>query len=351
MKRSEAFEILGLKEEASEEEIKKAFKKLAVENHPDKNKELDAEEKFKKINQAHQILTGKEKAEDDYQNMEFPGRSPFDPFGGHSNISDFMNGFFGGGFPGRVRQQRRSSVILEDIYSSMQISFEEAVLGCTKNISYVINNFCDTCEAQGTDPQKRIKCVACAGTGYIQKQMGNGNFISINQYPCGRCNGNGIIGEFCKTCGGKRFKEENVSLNTKVPPIGDRQIKLCLKGKGHKYKNQASDAYIVVTPTIEGTGKFEKYYIENGDVKSSINITLDKLLFGGKEKIKTVDEQEIEIEIKPLTKIFDEIVVKGYGVRGKNPGNHVITVDAIYPNKDKLTEELRLLLINSYKKD
>lgn len=350
MKRDEAFNVLGLNENATEEEVKKSFKKLAVENHPDRNKEKDAEEKFKRINQAYQILTGKEKAENEHINFDGHGSYPFDPFSGMpGGMDDFISSFFGGVNNRRAHTQQKPQIILEDLYSSMNVTFEESVLGCTKNISYVINNFCDACEASGFDTTKIAKCKTCSGTGYQKKSLGGHGFLRIEQHQCSSCGGSGLSGEPCKVCNGKRYKEENISLNTKIPPIGDRQIKLCLKGKGHKYKNQASDTYIIVNPTPEGNGKYSKYYIEGINVKSTISVTLDKLLFGGEEKVQTVGDGEVTIKINPLTKIFDEIVIKGSGVKTKNPGNHIVVVEAIYPEKNKLSDELKAQLEKAYK--
>ena len=350
MRKNEAYDTLGLSPEANEDEIKKAFRKAAAASHPDVNKDNPkAEENFKKINQAFQILSGKEHAED-----EMPQRSEFhpgSPFG--MNIEDIMGEMFFNNFGRNSRnpfqhQQQKGNVALDDAKISLNISFEEAVLGCTKNISYEIMNFCIACEAQGIDVNRKNKCNICNGSGFQKIQTGSHGFIQISHSPCSHCKGIGVIGEPCPTCHGKKFKNEEINVNLKVPPIGDKQVRLFLKDKGHKYKNHTSNAYVHVIPEIEGKGDYSKYYIENENVKSTIQVSLDKLLFGGEEKVKTVGGEEVSIQINPLTKMFDEVIIKEKGVRGKNPGNHIVSIETKYPEKEKLTDELRDLIQRAY---
>ena len=300
MRKNEAFETLGITQSATEDEIKKAFKKMAVANHPDVNKgNPKAEENFKKINQAFQILSGKERAEDEApQRPDFQGS----PFG--FSVEDIMGEMFfnnfgrGAGSP-FTRQQKQKGVALDDATISLNISFEEAVLGCTKNISYEIMNFCVTCEAQGIDINKKNKCKICNGSGFQKIQTGGNVFYQIAHTQCSACHGVGITGDPCPTCHGKRFVSEETNVNVKIPPIGDKSVRLFLKDKGHKYKNNISNAYVHITPEVEGKGDYNKYYIDNDNVKSSIQVSLDKLLFGGEEKVKTVGGEEISKREKP----------------------------------------------------
>ncbi len=263
MRKNEAYEALGVTQAATEDEIKKAFRKLAAASHPDVNKDdPKAEEKFKKINQAYQIVSGKERAED-----EMPERADFhpgSPFG--FNIEDVMGEMFFNNFGGRGHgnpfTQQKNKVNLQDAGISLDLSFEEAVLGCTKNISFEINNYCATCDAQGLDVAKKVKCQTCNGSGFQKVQIGGNGFYQISHRECPNCHGSGFVGEPCPVCLGKKLKPEEVNINLKVPPIGCNQVRLFLKDKGHKYKDRCSNAFVLVKPAIEGKGDYSKYYIE-----------------------------------------------------------------------------------------
>lgn len=347
MKRHEAEAILGVSPNASEDEIKKSFRKLAAETHPDRNKDdPSAEDKFKTINQAYQILTGKEKAEGDFNpfgGAESHG-SPFNPFD-IFNMDDIINNFYN-----RSSSVSKQQFRVDDIEIPQHISFEEAILGATKKISYKVKEYCQTCEAQGIDPNKRTRCQRCNGTGVVKTSVGGAGFIRINQFPCPDCQG-GLTGEKCQACNGNCFRVHDVSVNVKIPPVGDKSARLLVKGKGNFYKKTFGDVYVRIIPIVKGSGEFNDYHIYNNHVMSNLKVTLDKLLFGGKEIIKTVGGEDKEITIEPFTKTNDDIYIKGYGVRGQNPGDHIITIEAQYPNKENLTEELKQALENAYKTD
>jgi len=348
MTRDEAFQTLSLNESSTEDEIKKAFRKQAAENHPDKHEDkIAAEAKFKKINQAYQILTGKEKSEDQMMNNNFA-------YDYETNMQEILNNFMGGGrSPFNIhfqQQHQNNSIHMDDVYVNLNLTFEESVLGCEKkHIAYKIQVFCETCAASGLDPNTKGNCQTCKGTGFLRKQIGGAAFIRIEQVVCLACQGKGSTGEKCKACNGEKFSTEEVSINLKVPAVGERQAKLLVKSKGNKFKTLTTDAYVIITPTLEGGGIYKNYYIEGNKVRSSINVTLDKLLFGGKAMIKTVCGEEKEIDIPAQTKVNDEIIIKNYGVKTATVGNHIITVEAKYPEKEKLTNELKDLLEAAYK--
>jgi len=347
---AEAANILGVSENASDDEIKKAFRTLAAKNHPDVNKEIGAEDKFKQINQAFQILTGKEKPE-----REFHGGSGFDGSGMSMNdiFNDiFMRGGMNSPFESQFshfnhQQKQRGRVVIEDVYIEHRLSFKECVLGCSKKISYDIKHFCETCEAHGINLKTKKPCDACKGKGVISHSFGGGGFIQINRTICPQCQGTGSSGETCVECKGQKYKVEHISVMVKIPAIGDNQVQLCVNGKGNKYKNKSSNAYLVLYPTVQGKDEFEGYFIEGKNVKVVVSIGLDKLLFGGKEKIKLVDGQEIDIDVPAGTKAFDEIAVGQHGVGdqyGKIKGYHIAVVEAKYPKNltEKLKEELEI---------
>ncbi|MFZ4795884.1 MAG: DnaJ domain-containing protein [Bacteroidia bacterium] len=342
MTRNEAEKLLGLSSDYNDEALKKAFKKLALEYHPDRNKDPGAESKFKEINQAFQILTGKDKPEDEMLNN----------YSSNGVIEDLFSGFaanFFGGHNVNFRQNKQHQIMLEDIELPVKVSFEESVLGCVKKLPYNLKHICDKCEGHKIDLLKRNTCPDCHGKGITHKTIGGNNFFRVEQATCIKCLGTGMLGEKCLHCNGMGFLSENASINVKIPPTGDKRVRILAKEKGNKFKNFASSLIINVEPTIEGTGKYEGYYIDGKHVKSSISVELDVLLFGGKYIIATVDGKESEIVIPPMTKILDEIFIQDKGVVDNKPGKHIVMIDVVYPNKEKIGEELKIALQNAYK--
>jgi molecular chaperone DnaJ len=194
MKKNEAYETLGLTQTATEEDIKKAFRKLAVQYHPDKNKDNPkAEETFKKINQAYQILTGKEKAEDDMPNFSSGGSNPFDFM---DNFMDFFGNPFANPFSNQKKPQ--SNDMFAPVFVKTSVNFEESILGCKKHISYKIKHYCEKCCGDGIDTSSKKRCDKCRGTGWISKSVKNGNYINTTRTVCENCRGKGEYGNPCK---------------------------------------------------------------------------------------------------------------------------------------------------------
>lgn len=343
MKKKEAYEALELNESASEDEIKKAFRKLAAQHHPDKNSgSKESEEKFKQVNTAFQILTGKEQAEDEIP-MHTHSAS-------HMDINDIFNMMNNTGFGspfdsffGRQNQQRQHNIDLSPIDVFVKLTFEESVLGVEKKVSYQKKNFCEHCQGIGKAKHNAKNCRSCNGTGVVSQTIRNGMFTQINRAKCNACNGIGYIGDDCSACAGVGFHVETVSLNLKIPATGAHEITLSASGKGHSYQNNYGDVLFRISPTFEGAGKYHGFYLDGRDVCTRVRVNLNILLFGGTIKVPVVGENDQDLTIPELTEVGKEFYLNGFGARkyaNLPNGKQVISIEVNYPSKDKLSKEL-----------
>ena len=347
MKKEEAYKTLNLEDSASENEIKKAFRTLAAKNHPDQNKDdPNAESKFKKINEAYQILTGKQKAEDEVYSSNVSGFGGF----GFNNVSDFIYDFFNQNRPNASRQN------IIPINVNLPLTFEESVFGINKTFSFLVKIHCDNCDGTGKNLNSKKRCPKCDGNGSIKHVTKMGSFSKTIIGTCNECNGFGKIGDNCEKCFGNGFisKKKNVSL--KIPPLGNKAKQFLVREQGNEYKNIKGDVIITAIPKIEGNGKFSGMIINGRNVISKVKISIDKLLFGGKIKVNTINGIK-EVDIKKMTRPNDEITIHKCGVaEGKEnfkkefpQGNHIIIAQVDYPKENKLTEELKIELKKAYK--
>lgn len=339
MKREEAYKTLELEDGATESEIKKAFRSLAAKNHPDQNKDdPKAEARFKTVNEAYQILTGKQKAENENA-FDYNDNSP-------SNINDIFNEIFNNG-------GRPNNIQVHDTVVNLSLTFEESVFGVNKSFSYNVKVGCSDCGGNGINSMKTSRCQKCGGSGHLTIREKMGAFFRTINFPCNFCNGRGFSGDPCKKCSGVGMsdKEKKVSLN--IPPLGNALKKFFIRAQGNEFDNVIGNVIIMVRPT----GKKDEMFIDGRNIISTVEIGLDKLLFGGKEKVRTVHGVK-EIDIKKMTSPGSTISIKGCGVAGGQDtyktkefeqGNHTVVVQAKYPKKEKLTEELKDILEKTYK--
>lgn len=321
MLKQEAYSLLGLTPDASDDQAKKKFRELSKTLHPDVNKDSDATEKFQKISQAYDCI--KEKKFDDNQSMQdFSGFGGFQGgFPGGFNIHDFFSNHFG--------QDREDQPPIE---VSVVISFKEAIFGCKKELSFNRKTKCQSCNGQG-----HIKlnngCKQCGGSGMFTRQSGN----MVFQQQCPKCHGRSQH-ESCKTCNteGSQDSTTNISVNI---PAGISNNTLRLAGIGHFVSNshfgdRHADVYVHVSVIAE-----DGLRQENNDVVSDLSISLLDAVMGCKKSIRTLDGEK-EIEIKPSSKNKEEIYIPNLGVA--RVGNHRVILNVEYPsNTDKLINFLK----------
>lgn len=323
MNHKEAYQTLELSDNATKEEAKKAFRKLAAKYHPDVNKEPDAEDKFKKINEAYQVIeSGKPSGPSAYQ----------DPFNNHTysqyqggfDISDLFNKFH--------HQQSSKRILAEDINLNITISFKESVLGCKKPLKYNRNIMCQECEGSG---RKKLHngCTKCNGSGTFIRQMGN----VIMQQTCPDCLGRNKV-ETCANCTSQGFVSTETSIEVTVPAGIKTSNILRLNGIGNfagvifnseQYSNV--NLHITVTPQAGLS-------LDSNDVVTVINLSLVEALVGTKLTVPTIDGDK-EIEIPKLTKNKEEVILSNLGVN--RLGKERVIINVNYPdNVDTLIDFL-----------
>ncbi len=343
------YKTLGIEKGASQDEIKKAFRKLAHKYHPDKQGGDEA--KFKEVNEAYQVLGNEQKRKqydqfgaDFDQQGGFGGGAGWEDFmraargqGGATqfdfgdiDLGDLFGGMFGFGGGGRRQRQRRGN----DIQVDIQLTFREAVFGTEKEIRLTKNNSCDVCSGTGAEPGSKVKkCEQCNGQGQIKRvqQTILGAMQTVGVCPA--CGGAGEKAEkACKHCGGDgRVRSESV-YKVKIPAgiHNGGAIKLAGKGESAGVGGQSGDLYVVVHV------KEDKIFQRNGyNVYTDVHINYPQAVLGDKIEIETLDGPK-KLVIPEGTQSHQQIRLKGLGVpnlRGGARGNHYVRVIVDIPKK------------------
>ncbi len=310
MARKDPYEILGVGKSASTDEIKKAYRKLAMKHHPDRNPgDKTAEEKFKEATDAYTILGDAEKRKRfdqyGYAGVEgmFTGAGGGNPFSGGSGIfdgfedifggfEDIFSSFFGGGF--RSSSGRRAARRGHDLLYSVEISLEDTVKNKSIDIAYEKLVTCDTCRgsgsSSGTGTGKR-SCPNCGGAGQVRHSQG---FFSIAT-PCPRCNGAGeVIENPCKACNGKGVNQKRVSKNIKIPLGIDNGKKIILRGEGDAGENGASPGDLHIKFSV----KQHPHFLRDGnDLIVEVPISFTQAVLGDDINIDTIDNKTIKLKV------------------------------------------------------
>lgn len=349
------YEVLGLQKGASESEIKSAFRKAAMKYHPDKNPgDKEAEEKFKEVNEAYSVLSDPEK-KDKYDRFGFAGVDPNAGFGGGSGFGGFEGGFGGfedifnmfgggfGGFGGGGRASRTGPRRGADIQKRMNISFEEAVFGCKKEIRLTKDFKCQTCGGSGAKPGTSKKsCPKCGGSGQIRvtQRTPLGSFQSVS--PCPDCGGSGqIIEEPCPDCGGKGKVRRTESINITIPAGAYTDYVVQVTGQGQPGSNGGPDGDLYIVLNV---GEHKLFVRRNDDIWLKVPITFSQAALGDTVTIPGLEEK-LALKVPAGTQPGDVLRMKGKGiknVRSGVPGNLYAEIELEVPKK--LTKEQEELI-------
>lgn len=335
------YEILEISRNANGDEIKKAFRKLALKYHPDRNAgDKEAELKFKQINEAYQVLSDEQKRAiyDRYGKDGLDGRfGSGGDFSADFDLSDIFDSFFGGGFSGRSQKKRYSEKYSADLEIPINLEFNEAVFGCEKEIKFDQKAPCKTCNATGSKDGKNKTCHHCGGSGRITR--GNG-FMNIVQ-ECPYCQGSGeVISEPCPDCNAKTYKIEKQTVKITIPEGVDNGMRMRVAGKGNIGTNGIQgDLYVSINV------KEDKHFIRhNDDVYIEIPVFFTQAVLGESIKIPTL-RGEAELKLPVGAKDKQQFIFENEGIKGVNSrkkGRLVAQISIQTP--DKLNDEQEELL-------
>lgn len=332
------YDILGVNENASDDEIKKAYRTLAKKYHPDLNPgNAEAAEKLKQVNEAYSILSDKTKRQnyDTYGNENGPqgfggfggngfGSSGFsgfstEDFGGFGDIFSNIFGGFGGG---SSRSSRKSSGAMQgaDIQVKLKLSFVEAAFGCKKTINLTRSETCKVCNGTGAKNGTELAtCTRCKGTGVVRQTQNSLFGQMISESVCPDCHGTGkMIKEKCPNCSGAGITRENRSIELNIPGGIDNNQVLTLRGQGEAGQNggPAGDIQILIQVDNHKTLKREGF-----DVYEDVPITFAEAMLGGKVKIPGIDET-LELTIPEGSQTGTIVSMKGKGTKILNKNGY-----------------------------
>lgn len=359
------YEVLGVAKTATDDELKKAYRKLAKKYHPDANPDNkeEAEEKFKEVNEAYETLSDPQKRKM-YDQFGFDGpqgfgggsggpfgggyysysSSGFDGFSDFGDLGDIFSSFFGGGARTNSRQQERGPRKGADLNLNLELSFEEAFLGVEKEIVITRPETCAVCHGSGARPGTTVtKCSVCNGTGTVRQVQTTILGQMQTTRTCTNCHGTGeVIKEPCDNCKGKGTVRKQAKIKVKIPAGIDDNQTVVLRGEGEPGEKGGAKGDLYITVRL----KKSNVYTRNGNtVMCEVPITITQATLGAKLKIPMVDGSIEEYEIPEGTQTGTKFTIRERGFKSVNSssrGNFVFTVIVQIPKR--LSKEQRALL-------
>ncbi|MDD4353454.1 MAG: molecular chaperone DnaJ [Candidatus Nanoarchaeia archaeon] len=338
------YETLGVSKDASQDEIKKAYRKMAMKCHPDVNKEKGAEEKFKELNEAFSVIGDESKRQQydmfgttrDQQSQGAQGG--FQGFGGGQGqgFEDMFGGFediFGSFFGQRSSRQEDESG--EDLRYDLEIDLEDVYFGAEKEINYYAYVECKKCDGSGASSKSKIQvCQTCHGKGFVTQMVNLGPIRMQNQGVCPSCRGKGkSIKDPCTNCDGKGRIKDKVSIKVKIPKGINEGQRIKVKGRGNAAKNNNSPGDLYVFINIKEHSEFERY---NENLLTTVDINYTQAVLGDKITIQTFDS-EVLLKIPAGTQPNTVFRLKDKGLPFLNKddyfGDLLVKVNIIVPTK------------------
>ena len=359
------YEVLGVQKTASDEELKKAYRKLAKKYHPDANPDnkAEAEAKFKEVNEAYENLSDPQKRKM-YDQFGFDGPqgfgggqgpfgqggyysytgSGFDGFSDFGDLGDIFSSFFGGG--ARTSNARRNNGPKKgaDLNLNIEITFEEAFLGIEKNITITRNETCTVCHGKGAKPGTSVtKCGVCNGTGQVRQIQNTILGQMQTTRTCSNCHGTGeVIKEPCDNCRGKGTVRKQPKIKVKIPAGIDDNQTVVLRGEGDPGEKGGPNGDLYITVRLKRHGIFTRKGV---NVFCEIPITITQATLGAEIEIPMVDGSKEKYKIPEATQTGEKFTIKNKGFKSLNSsvvGDFIFTVAVQTPKK--LTSEQRELL-------
>lgn len=345
MTKRDYYEVLGVNRNASAEELKSAFRTLARKYHPDINKEPDAEEKFKEINEAYAVLsdTDKRRAYDQFGHAGVNGAGGV-PDWSSMDFADIFGEFFGFA-TGASRQRQNAPRRGQDLAYTVVLDFEEAIFGVEKEIEITRDEICSTCKGRGSEPGSNpVKCSNCGGRGEVRqvRQTFLGSMVQVTTCPV--CGGRGeIINTPCHTCHGRGLERKTVKKVITIPGGVDSGTQIRLAGEGQPGINGGPTGNLYVEIKV----KEHKFFRRKGnDILLDLNINIAQATLGAEVEIPTVDGPT-KLNIPAGTQPGKVFTLRGKGspfLRSSGRGNQLVIVNVEVPSK--LSAEQRKIFEN-----
>ena len=336
------YEVLGVSKNASEDEIKRAYKKLARKYHPDMNPgDKEAEEKFKEVNEANEVLSNPEKKAK-YDQFGFAGVDPnygagqggYGGAGGFDfgDLGDIFGSFFGGGFGGGGRRNPNAPQRGESIRASLSVDFTEAAFGCEKSITIDRSEQCPTCKGKGCAPGTTPEvCTECHGTGTVTQAQRTPFGMMQSQTVCPKCRGKGqIIHQPCPDCRGAGVVRKRRTIQVNIPAGIDNGQTISLRGQGHSGKNGGPAGDLLITVMVRPHEIFRR---DGTAVFCEAPITFPQAVLGGTLEIPTIDGK-VKYDIPEGTQTGTVFRLRGKGIpvlNGRGRGDQYVTVNIETP--------------------
>ena len=339
------YEVLGVSKGASDDEIKKAYRKMAKQCHPDLNPgDKTAEAKFKEVNEAYEVLSDKEKRSR-YDQFGHAGVDPNfgagagGPFGGFSgadfgdiDLGDIFGSFFGGGFGGGSSSRRNGPMKGDTLRAGVTITFEEAAFGCEKEIILNREETCETCHGSGCEPGTTAEiCPNCRGTGTVRIQRGGGAFTFATSAPCSKCGGTGkIIHQPCKTCNGSGSVRKQRKITVKIPAGIDNGQAVSLRGQGGAGRNGGPAGDLIISVTVRPHAFFKR---DGTSVYLEQPVSFLQATLGAELEIPTIDGK-VKWTLPEGTQPGTTFRLRGKGIpsiNGRGRGDQFVTVQVQVP--------------------
>ena len=335
MAKRDYYDVLGIKKSSTPDQIKTAYRKLAVKYHPDKNKgDKAAEEKFKEASEAYHVLSNSERKQnyDNFGHAAFEngagGRGGFNNFDFSSHFSDIFEDFFGEGFGGG-RRNKRSSHRGSDLRYDLSITLEEAFTGKKQDIKFSTSEKCDTCKGNGSKPgHEADSCSMCGGHGQVRSSQG---FFTVQQ-TCPQCSGSGEeITNPCSSCGGQGKKQTSKRLSVTVPKGVDDGTRIRLAGKGEAGSRGAGNGDLYLFVNVYSHELFKR---SDENLFFEFPVSIADAALGTSIEIPTIDGGKAKIKIPSGTQSGKQFRLKGKGMpymRGNGTGDLYIQINTEVP--------------------
>jgi molecular chaperone DnaJ len=330
------YEVLGVSREASETEVKKAFRRLARELHPDVNDhDPEAEEKFKEAAAAYEVLSDPEQRRTyDAYGHDGLRSGGFDPGAGFGSIDDIFQAFFGGGFGGR------QAAAGGDIAVAVEVELAEVATGARREVSYDVVGSCEHCHGNGAEPGTPIQtCERCGGAGELRQVARTPFGQMVRSTPCDACGGAGKIPETpCETCGGAGRTRQSRTSAIEVPAGIEDGQRMRISGAGHAGGAGAPAGDLYVEVRVSEDERFER---DGSDLISIVSVPATQAMLGTTVSVPTLEGEE-EIVVEPGTQPGTEKVLRGAGLprlNSRRRGNQRVILEVFVPTN--LDEEQR----------